>query len=199
MGTLVVNDPLTSNQLRWDDGDSCKIDAKGYYIGVSGPQSTICYAHATDFVNFTYEAQMSFLKVDDADPDAVAVGLVFRGDNDTGASYRIEVTQNGTFIPLICKAADACTPFDDGQVRPTTDSGLRKVSTAFNRGVEQSNKLAVVVVDNLLVFYINGQEVFSTKQAGFSRHGMIGLYLRDNNKDSSAVALFNNVRVWQAS
>jgi serine/threonine protein kinase len=199
MGTLVVNDPLTSNQLRWDDGDSCKIDAKGYYIGVSGPQSTICYAHATDFVNFTYEAQMSFLKVDDADPDAVAVGLVFRGDNDTGASYRIEVTQNGTFIPLICKAADACTPFDDGQARPTTDSGLRKVSTAFNRGVEQSNKLAVVVVDNLLVFYINGQEVFSTKQAGFSRHGMIGLYLRDNNKDSSAVALFNNVRVWQAS
>jgi serine/threonine protein kinase len=199
MGTLVVNDPLTSNQLKWDDGDSCKIDTKGYYIGVSGPQSTICYAHATDFANFTYEVQMKLLKTDDTDPDAVAVGLVFRGDNDTGASYRIEVTQNSRFIPLICKAADVCTTFDDGQARPITDNGLKQAATAFNRGVEQSNTLAVVAFDNLFAFYINGQEVFSTKQAGISKHGMIGLYLRDNNKDSSAVALFNNVRVWQAS
>ncbi|GHO94326.1 hypothetical protein KSF_043740 [Reticulibacter mediterranei] len=204
MGTLVVNDPMTSNQLRWDDGESCKIDTGGYYIGVSGQQSTICYAHATDYANFTYEVQMSFLKADDTDPDAVAVGLVFRGDNDSGASYRIEVSQNGRVIPLMCKAADTCAVFDDGQSRPADGSpgpatgSLQQAVAAFNNGVEQSNKLAVVAIDNLLVFYINGQEVFSTKQASFPKHGMIGLYLRDRNKDSSAVALFKNVKVWQA-
>jgi serine/threonine protein kinase len=196
MGTLVVNDPMTSNQLKWDDGDSCKIDTKGYYIGVSGPQSIICYAHATDYANFTYEVQMSFLKVDDADPNAVAAGLVFRGDNDTGASLSIEVNQDGRFVPLMCKVADDCATFNDSQARPT-DGSLKQPSTGFNSGIEQTNKLAVVALDNLLVFYINGQEVFRTKQAGFSRHGMIGLFLRDGNKDSSAVALFNNVRIWQ--
>ncbi len=205
MGTLVVNDPMTGNQLKWDDGDTCKIDRGGYYIGVSAPQSTICYAHATDFANFTYEAQMSFLKMDDTNSYAVTTGLVFRGDNDTGASFRIEVNQYGKIIPLVCKAADACTVFDN-QARPAddnqgqlTNNSPQQPSTGFNNGLEQVNKLAVVADNNTVVFYINGQEVFSTKQATFPKHGMIGIYLRDDNKVGSAVALFRNVRVWQAS
>jgi serine/threonine protein kinase len=197
MGTLIVNDSLTRNQLGWDDGDTCKIDKSGYYIGVPAQQSAICYAHATDYANFTYEIQMSFLKVDDADPDAVVTGLVFRGDNDTGASFRIEVHLNGRFVPFICKAADNCTNLDiTDQERSANAQQAAKI---FNRDLEQVNKLAVVADNNILVFYINGQEVFSTKQADFPRHGMIGVYLRNASKDNGAVALFSNVRVWQAS
>jgi len=197
MDTLIVNDSLTSNHLGWDEGDPCKIDRGGYYIGVPAQQSAICYAHATNYANFTYEVQMSFLKVNDADPDAVVTGLVFRGDNDTGASFRIEVHLNGRFVPFMCKAADDCTNLD------TTDqarsANAQQAATTFNGGLEQVNKLAVVADNNLVVFYINGQEVFSTKQAGFPRHGMIGVYLRSGSKDTAAVALFSNLRVWQAS
>jgi hypothetical protein len=189
MDTLIVNDPMTSNQLKWDEGGPCKFGDDGYHILVPVQQSAICYAHATNYANFTYEAQITFLGNSDVDIATVVAGLVLRGDNDTGSSYRVEMDRKGGSVALACKAADNCVVLE-------SDMSQQPLAGPTN-GADQTNKLAIVAFDNSLSVFLNGQEIFRTRQARLSQQGMIGVYARGGRADNGAEVVFSNVKVWQ--
>jgi hypothetical protein len=96
--------------------------------------------------------------------------------------------RKGGLVALACKAADDCTALDGDESQSFT---------GFNKGVGQTNKLAVVVLDNSLSVFVNGQEVFRTRQAKLSRHGMIGIYARGDKTGNGTETVFSNVKVWQ--
>lgn len=177
MSMLALNDPLSGNQHGWDEGDTCSFSGGAYHVTVPTGQSAICYAKSTNFTNFTYEVQMTLIK-----GGTGSAGIEFRGNNSSGASYRVELFSSGKFNFLACTDAKTCTPI-------ATDT-LAQIAPG------QTKKLAVVASGNTFSGYLDGQQIFSQRQDGTSGSGMIGVYAQGGT-DGDADVAFSNARVWQ--
>jgi hypothetical protein len=180
-GSPVLNDPLKNNGANhWTVGTflngSCAFT--GGALRVSGKAS--CLAQATNFVNFAYQAQETFMTT------AGAGGLMFRVDIANQRAYFFEIRSNG------------CYTLATLQVNSSGENSLHVLmqgcSPAVNQGVNRSNLLTVVARGSTISLYINGQYVAQVSDS-HARSGAIGVF-SDSSSPSSEVA-FHCAQVWQ--
>jgi len=185
IGKLALNDPLSNNRHQWDDGHPCSFRDGSYHIDLPMNQFATCYAHSTDYRNFVYEVQMTFVKIGHT---SSAAGISFRGDNAIPATYRIVIFPHGKYSFLAC--SNTCSVVAGYPQQP-------QVLPSFHTGLGQPNVLAVVARDSSFTFYVNGQQVFGPVQDHTSSHGMIGVYAQGGQAGSGTEVTFRNARVWQ--
>ena len=182
-GTLALYDPLRDNSLdyHWDvssntAGGVCQFQGDAYHVSQSDPMYfNVCLA-SPDFRNFAYEAQMRIIKGDGG-------GIVFR----VGASqtfYRFDVYQDGSYDFLVCPANSNCHALV--MITP---------SSASNKGLNQTNLLAVVANGSSFTFYINHVRVSSFNDRTFSS-GQIGMIASPLAGGQPTEVVFSNARVW---
>jgi serine/threonine protein kinase len=190
-GKLVFHDPLAANDApggnpnQWDDGQPCSFKGDSYHITLPMNQFATCYAHATNFKNFTYEVQMTFIKLGHT---SSAAGIAFRGDNAIPATYQIQMFARGRYNFLACTATCRVVSSSPPQ---------QQIMPGFHTGLGQSNTLAVVAHDDVFTFYVNGQRVFGPVQDHTSSHGMIGVYAQGGQGGNGVEVAFRNARVWE--
>jgi serine/threonine protein kinase len=183
MGTLVFNDPMSSNQQNWDQTGGCAFAGGAYHVVQPVGQAVVCYAKSTNYTNFTYEVQMTFGKATPSD----AGGIEFRGNPATGASYRIEVFADGRYSILVCSTSTVCSPVAGSPPQP-------QPAASFHAG---ANTLAIVANSTTITFFMNGQPVGAPVQDATSAQGMIGVYGVAGATGAGIDVAYNNARVWQ--
>jgi serine/threonine protein kinase len=184
MGTLVFNDPLSSNVQNWDQTSGCAFAGGAYHVVEPVGQAVVCYAKSTNYANFTYEVQMTFARALPTD----AGGIEFRGNNTTAASYRIEVFANGTYSILVCSTSTVCGPVAGSAPQP-------QPAAPFRAGA--ANTLAVVANGPAITFFMNGQQVGTPVQDATSAQGMIGVFGAAGATGTGIDVAYSNARVWQ--
>src|SRR5216683_2489909 len=160
-GTPVLNDSLASNSAsRWTEtansGGSCAF--KGGKLHASG--NTGCFAQATNFSDFAYQVQMTFVN------GSGIGGIVFRFNNASQNFYFFTVSPDGSYM------------FFSGH-EDQSGALLLKVlvnasTPAIKTGLNQSNQLAVVARGSKMYLYINQQYVDLLTDSS-SSSGMIGV------------------------
>lgn len=160
-GTPVLNDSLASNSAsRWTEytngGGSCAF--RGGKLHASG--SSGCFAQATNFSDFAYQVQMTFVKGDGIG------GIVFRFNNASQNFYLFTLSPDGSYMFF---------SGHEDQSGGLTLKVLQNASTpAIKTGLNQSNQLAVVARGSKMYLYINQQYVVLVTDRS-SSSGMIGV------------------------
>ena len=189
-GSLVLQDPLKDNSQgnRWQvlsdntAGNSCQFVDGTYHVVDTPPNEGACFATATNFSNFTYEIEMTFIK---AGQSFDGGGIVIRS---TGNSYYyFEVFESGRFALVSCTGSDCSHTISDGSSR---------VIPSFHSGLHQVNTLAIGVNGFSFDLFVNGVHVdgpvIDTRKA--SDHGMIGVFGAAN--DAKTEVVYQNAKVW---
>ena len=180
-GTLVFFDTLADASTvptnKWDQNSNCQFHNGGYHV-TEAHQNTffVCGAHATNFTNFAYRVEITIVSGD-------CGGVVFRSDNQNQNLYLFEVCQNGTFSLATYNGTS-------GQYLINHQS-----NTAINKGLGQTNLIAVVANGSTINLYANNVLLGSQNDTKFSS-GQIGLYA-DNYASATTDAQFANARVWK--
>jgi hypothetical protein len=184
-GTLALNDPLRDNSSGngWsisnnNSGGVCQFTGGVYHVSESNTQSVqLCYAASTGFSNFVFEVQLAIIKGD-------AGGIVFRADGLSAKLYSFVVGADGTYVLLLY--------VDSTHVKKLGQSN----TSAINRGLNQTNLIAVGANGNTITLYLNHQQLFRVNDSTYNQ-GQIGLvanpYLTNGHPTEVA---FSNAKVW---
>jgi hypothetical protein len=189
-GSLVLNDPMVNNNQghQWqvfnDDtsGNSCQFVDGAYHV-VDAPQSAgACFATATNFSNFTYQVQMTFIR---AGQSFNGGGITIR--NSGSNYYYFEVFESGRYAFVSCTGNDCSHTIADG-------SSL--VIPSFHKGLNQPNTLAIQVDGYSFDLYVNGVHIGGPVSDAnkTSSHGMIGVFGAAN--DGTTEIVYKNAKVW---
>ena len=186
-GTVVVDDPLTSNRLGWDAVPSlqngCVFTASGYEVRAdSKSKLQACFANKTNFSDFALQMEMTLIAGE-------VGGVVFRGHYflyltagpvvgylDLSAS-----TQNGYPTDLLPN----CEPFQPGcSIGESLVQGQTVTITIIARGTS-------------LELYVDTIRV-RTLTNGVSLAGNIGVFaaVESGQQDAQTEALFASMRIW---
>ncbi len=181
-GTLALNDSLMdSSSSTWiegsgNSGGTCQFTKGAYHISQPNVQSAyFCSSPNSDFSNFVFEVQMTIIKGD-------CGGIFFRADNTTGKFYSSFVCADGTYALGLYTGSF--------QVKPLKNFTL---SGAINRGLNQTNLIAVGADGSTITLYINHQQIFRVNDSAYS-HGQIGLFANPTSHPTEVA--FSNVKVW---
>jgi hypothetical protein len=176
-GTPALNDSLASNSANnWTSAGSCvftggKLHASGY---------SICPAVATDFHDFAYQVQMTFVGGDGLG------GMIFRLNRANHNFYMFTISPAGTYTFFSGHAQS-----DGGLLLKILKTGS---FAGINTGLNQSNQLAVVAKGNQMYLYINKQYVVLVTDSS-SSSGMIGVV--SLKFGGSPQVAFNDAEVWK--
>ncbi len=180
-GTPVLNDSLASNSAsRWSEyangGGSCAF--KGGKLHASGNAS--CFARATNFSDFAYQVQMTFVRGDGIG------GIIFRFNNTSQNFYFFIVSPEGSYT------------FFSGHADQSGGLILKAIQSAstpaIKTGLNQSNQLAVAARGSKMYLYINQQWVYLVTDSS-SRSGMIGVVCLKFGGASELA--FSDAQVWK--
>jgi hypothetical protein len=181
-GTPMLNDPLQDNSQghNWDvtsipGGGGCAFADGAYHSSM--PQQgyfSPCFAEATNFTNFSYQIQMTFVKGDQG-------GIAFRGNAQKGAFYYFHINRNGTYALEI---------YDNDISTGVVKQGS---SPAIKTGLNQTNLMAVVANGNQIDLYVNMQHIDSITDSTYSS-GQIGVVAEDITNPTDVA--FSNAQVW---
>lgn len=180
-GSLVLNDPLTTNNHNWDTGTnshnaSCQFTSQGFDVTQPAQQFFHgCIAKDTNFSNFVYEVQMRMISGDYG-------GIIFCAAKAQGTYYFFFIKPGGQYELQI---------YSGDQSQATLASGS---SSAITTGLPSSNLLAVVVQNGNIRLYVNQTNIATVNDASYPG-GQIGVF--SGNDTNSAEAIFSNARVWQ--
>ena len=133
-----------------------------------------CFAKATDFSNFAFEAQVTIVKGDEG-------GLIFRADDAASKFYYFRIGRDGFYGLNVSKDDKNSTPL------------IYDTSSAIKTAVGQMNLLTVIANSKNIYLYINQQFVATTSDASYS-DGEIGVFAGNNGNDTDVA--FNNVHIW---
>jgi hypothetical protein len=183
-GPLLLDETLaTQTSSNWDvynavGGGGCAF-ADGALLASVAQQNFYvpCFAHATHFSNFTFEAQADIIKGDEA-------GLIFRANDSSSQFYVFRINRDGTYALYISQNEKNSVPIAE-------DS-----SNAIKTGLGQTNILTVIARSSNIYMYINKQFVGSVNDSTYTS-GEIGVFAGDNT-NATEVA-FRNVRVFAVS
>ncbi|HVB21775.1 MAG TPA: protein kinase [Ktedonobacteraceae bacterium] len=180
-GSLVLSDPLTSNNLGWDTGinnhnASCEFTSQGLQV-IQPAQGFFhgCIAKNTDFTNFVYEVQMNMISGDYG-------GILFCANKTQGTYYYFYIKPGGNYLLQAFSG--------DSPVRALISGS----SSAITTGLPSTNVLAVVVQNGNITLFVNQTRIISMSDATYT-HGQIGVFT--GNDTNSAETIFSNVKVWQ--
>src|SRR5260370_10533713 len=116
-GSLALNDPMVNNNQghQWQvfsdgtTGNSCQFIGGAYHV-VDAPQNGgACFATATNFSNFTYQIEMTFIK---AGQSYDGGGIVIRSTGNN--YYYFEGFQSGRYALGSCQGNDCSHTISDG-------------------------------------------------------------------------------------
>ena len=176
-GTLVINDPMMDNSrgYKWDEGTianggTCGFNGGAYHVHASQKNGFICVPEASNLSlsNLAFEVKVTITQGSEA-------GVVVRLDQTTGTGYYFFIQSQGSFV--LCK--------DDCSQAHTLSSGS---NGAINKGLNQTNLLAIVANGNTIGVYVNGQFVTTGTDSAHTR-GQIGI-------EAGTDVVATNVRVW---
>jgi hypothetical protein len=184
-GTLVMNDPMQDNSKGYGWAQfrtnltACQFTAGAYEIDAPIHIYQSCYPGSSpQLSNFTFEAQMKFVKGD-------CGAILFRADHINHNFYDFEVCQDGRY-EVDVHTGKASPPFK--RLVPLQSSSV------IHSGPGQNNVLAVVAIGNTFNLYVNHQNIASVTDSSYSQ-GQIGLYASGYYGDPTEV-LFSNAKVW---
>ncbi|GCE10843.1 serine/threonine-protein kinase [Tengunoibacter tsumagoiensis] len=197
-GTLVLNSDMTANPDKlWSEtndpgGTGCQFAQDGYHALAPAQLTNICVANTTNYTNFTYEAQMTFVKIGTSYSSG---GLIFH--RTSSQYYRFEIFESGKYQLALCSTiSDICSPAVDGAQKASLPIDN------FNPNLNQPNTIAVVDIDKTITIYVNGKAVFEpfTDKAQNLTSGSIGVFSRGGQAKQAgeeADIVFTKVRVWK--
>ena len=181
-GTLLLNDPLTDNSkgYKWDEStfsgtDSCGFTGGAYHIVEK--TGLICIPEATNLVlsNFVFEANIRIVKGDNA-------GIAFRVDQVNKTFYSFDISPDGSYtLPVY---TNKYTTLSQGS------------NSVINKGLNQSNLLAVVANGDLITVYVNGQIIDSVHDKSFSKGQIGALSFASNTNGATNDVIASDARVW---
>ena len=186
-GNLVLNDPLSDNSQghNWQvaatpGNNACQFASRAYQSANDNTSTTlysgtVCFAEHTSFSNFTFQVQSILAQ-------GLCAGIVFRGDSKANNFDRFEICSNAWYDFRQCSGGYCDVVFANG------------LSPAINTKVGATNTLAVVANGPAIIIYVNGKQVVSATDSGFSQ-GQIGLVTSGYNS-TMTVATFRNAEVW---
>lgn len=186
-GTVIFDDPLTSNHLGWDAvpavQNGCVFTTSGYEVHADSKNKLqACFANKTSFSDFALQLEMTLMAGE-------VGGIIFRGDYflyltagpvvgylDLSAS-----TRNGYITDLLPN----CEPFQAGcSIGESLVKGQTVVITVIARGTS-------------LELYVDRIRV-RTLTNGVSLAGNIGVFaaIENGQQDVQTKALFAGMRIW---
>lgn len=177
-GTPVLASPLSGpDNYGWDDyaqsGTHCWFTGGAYHSQAAPKYFSPCYAQATNFGNFLFQASVTILS-------GHSGGLVFRADGKNDNGYYFRVSTDGTY--LLNKLAPN-----------NLQTLLSGANAAIKQGANQANVLAVLVQGSRIALFINGKYIESTTDSSY-QSGQIGVY---TDSDAGSVeASFRQAQVW---
>lgn len=195
-GVLVMNDSLSNDQSTyWHSstnqvtGAACQFGQDGYHVIAPTNISSACLATNIDEKNFTYEVQMTFLKIG---TQYSMGGIVFRGNQADNQYYRFGLYASGRYSLDICTVSDdACTILVNGRSLAPIPS--------FNHGadyINQVNTVAIVANENIFTIYVNNQQAFAPfTDSATPFSGTVGVFA-NGGKDATTEVVFSNARLW---
>lgn len=180
-GTPALNDALNQQSAaNWDvynaqGGGGCAFRDGALHASIAQSQFYVpCFAHATNFSNFAFEAQVMIQKGDEA-------GLIFRANDAASKFYVFRISKDSTYSLFVSK--------DDKHSIPVIDDMSRAIKT----GSSQTNILTVIAQGDTIYLYINKQFVNSVHDTSYAS-GEIGVFA-GNTGDITDVA-FKQARIW---
>jgi len=177
-GTPVLASSLNGpDNYGWDDytqsGTHCWFTGGAYHSQSAPKYFSPCYAEATNFSNFLFQASVTMLS-------GHSGGLVFRADSKNDNGYYFRVSTDGTYI---------LNKLSPNNLQPL----LSGANAVIKQGTNQANVLAVLVQDNRIALFINGKYIESTTDNSYQA-GQIGVY---TDSDAEGVeAFFHQAQVW---
>jgi Domain of Unknown Function (DUF1080) len=186
-GNLVLNDPLRDNSQghNWQvaatqGNNACQFAGRAYQSANNNASTnlysgTVCFAEQTDFSNFTFQVQITLVQ-------GLCGGIVFRGDSNANNFDRFMMCSNAWYDFRQCSRGYCDVVFANG------------LSPVVNTSLGATNTLAVVANGAAITIYVNGKQVVSATDSGFSQ-GQIGLVTSGYNS-TLTVATFRNAMVW---
>lgn len=177
-GTPVLASSLNGpDNYGWDDyaqaGTHCWFTGGAYHSQAAPKYFSPCYAQATNFSNFLFQASVTVLSGHSA-------GLVFRADSKNDNGYYFRVSTDGTYI---------LNKLSPNNLQPL----LSGTNAVIKQGMNQANVLAVLVQGNRITLFINGKYIQSTTNNSYQA-GQIGVY---TDSDAGNVeASFHQAQVW---
>lgn len=181
-GTLVLNDPLMDNSkgYKWDESsfsgtDSCGFTGGAYHVVEK--TGLICIAEANNLVlsNFVFEVNVKIVKGDNA-------GIAFRVNQVNKTFYSFDISPDGSYALQVY--TNKYTTLSQG------------TNSVINKGLNQSNLLAVVANGDLITVYVNGQIIDSVHDKTFSKGQVGALSFASNTNGATNDVIVSNARVW---
>ncbi len=187
-GHLVIDDALTGQQtstfqLPNHPGQSnvCAYSQGAY--DVKKEETNYCLANHTSYLaNFVYQIEMTILQ---AQPGQTG-GIVFRADDARHRYYNFQVGVDGSYSLL------RSDPAQQG-----SDPAIWTGQTAFLKGLQEPNMLAVEARGKDLFLYVNFHLVAHVQDASYTQGNVgVGVVLNQGSSGSIEVA-FRSARVWE--
>jgi len=179
-GTLVLNNPLSWNSngyYYWDEatssnGDGCRFVGGTYHVTITQKKYPMGCLVTSNFTNFAYQVQMKIVKGDGG-------GIVLDSSPDHENFYSFIFNKMGEY------------EFDFYN----NTIGFAKIasghSSAFHTGLNQTNLVAAVAIEQSIDFYVNLQFVVHISDTAY---GQIGVGASDVN--AATEVAFSNAKVW---
>jgi hypothetical protein len=190
MQTLQFNASLQDNtnpQVKWEESDTtgntsrniCGFQSGYYYAYDKDPNNnsyTSCLAQQTNFANFTYEVQMTIV-------EGQAGGVFFRSQDSQSSqfSYMFLIRSDG-YCGLYVVLNTASGPDFKGLVGGTI--------TGFNRGLQQTNTIAIVARGSQIDIYVNQVGIARVNDSTYSQGGVGVIGWTNSN------VAFSNAKLW---
>ena len=203
-GTLVFNDPLTSDTNSWQVGPDataitagkCLITDQGYQVDAPSVAHTPCFQTTQTFSNFTYQVDLTFSAIGQ---NYSGGGIIFRSSSDFKRYYYFEIYENGSYTLQKCTELN-CINYMDGYRlgKPAVPS--------FQTGINVTNTLAVLVNGNTIDLFVNKQKISEVSDQISTPYtsGLIGMMATAGNNlgidtatNTATIAIFSHAKVWK--
>jgi hypothetical protein len=181
--SMMSRNPVLASSLNgpdnygWDDyaqaGTHCWFTGGAYHSKAAPKYFSPCYAQATNFSNFLFQAGVTMLS-------GHSGGLVFRADSKNDNGYYFRVSTDGTYI---------LNKLSPNNLQPL----LSGTNAVIKQGTNQANVLAVLAQGNRLSLFINGKYIESTTDNSYQA-GQIGVYV--DSDAGNVEAGFHQAQVW---
>jgi serine/threonine protein kinase len=179
---LVLLDPMSQPYL-WQNytdsnfGGSCQFKGNSLHVTqTKSPNYYYCTASTEDYTNATFEVQMTIIQGD-------CGGITFRTNASTNQLYFYRVCVGGTYDLYLYASSSG----------NSARNLLKSSSAAINKGVNQSNLLAVVTNGSQIDLYVNKQKVDSISDPTY-KQGLFGVVA--NSLSGPTEVTYSNARVW---
>jgi len=184
-GTPTLNDALTGpDNYGWDNysqgsNTSCSFSGNAYHAKAAPGYFSPCYAKATNYSDFTFQAQVTIVT-------GHSGGIVFRADSKNDKGYRFRISTDGTYI------LDKF--FFDSQGQPQNTILTSGHTPLIVTDANQPNLVAATAQGTSIYLYVNNKYIDHASDSTY-QSGQIGVYTDSdaNNVD----AMFSNAQVWK--